>query len=35
MVNVLWGLTGVSAVVTGITIYATSDGASATMAMRF
>jgi hypothetical protein len=35
VVNVLWGLTGVSAVVTGIAIYATSDGASATVAMRF
>jgi tetratricopeptide (TPR) repeat protein len=34
-INVLWGLTGVSALVTGIGIYASSDGGSASVALRF
>jgi tetratricopeptide (TPR) repeat protein len=34
-INVLWGLTGVSALLTGIGIYASSDTATASVAMRF
>jgi tetratricopeptide (TPR) repeat protein len=35
LVNVLWGLTGVSAVATGIAIYATGDETGASVAFRF